>query len=101
MMDVNIKRELIIVGGLILVFVTAAFALVLLEGCGGEKWTALDENDARDIVEGSKSQDVICARDGGTCPGFVVRQMGRAVCVSASSMLYRHGASDGGDGCTQ
>jgi hypothetical protein len=76
--------------------------LILAVGCGsGNSWTPLDETDARDIVEGSKSQDVICARDGGTCPGFVVRQMERAVCVSASSMLYRHGASDGGDGCTR
>jgi hypothetical protein len=96
------KRELLIVGGLILLFVVAAFALASLTGCGGSSsWTPLDEQDAHDIVEGSKSQDVICARDGGTCPGFVVRQMERAVCVSASSMLYRHGASDGGDGCTQ
>jgi hypothetical protein len=75
--------------------------LVFLIGCGGEKWTALDEADARDIVEGSKSQGTICARDGGTCPGFVVRQMERGVCISASSMLYRHGKSDGGDGCTR
>jgi hypothetical protein len=88
------------------VLMRVVILLVLLLGlfsCGASKdtWTSLDEADARDIVEGSKSQDVICARDGGTCPGFVVRQMERAVCVSASSMLYRHGASDGGDGCTQ
>lgn len=77
--------------------------LFLVAGCGGSgnSWTPQDEDNARDIVEGSKSQDVICARDGGTCPGFVVRQMERAVCVSASSMLYRHGASDGGDGCVR
>jgi hypothetical protein len=62
--------------------------------------TDADETGARDQMNASRQLQSICSRDGGPCPASAVRSVESAMCVNASSMLYRHVAGYPADaGC--